>query len=245
MELPAEARERVILALDFPSAASTFHFLESLQTELPAAFHPLWVKLGLELFLAEGPAMVGRLRERGYHVFLDLKLHDIPNTVAGAVRSILPLAPALLTVHAAGGPAMLAAAASAAAGSPTRLLAVTVLTSMDAAQLSATGVPLTPEAQVHALAALAHRNGIDGLVCSPRETAALRASLPGSHLVTPGIRPGGADSGDQQRIATPADAIRAGASQIVVGRPVTAASEPAVAWQSLLLEVAGALALGK
>ncbi len=245
MELPAEARERIILALDFPSAASTFRFLESIQTELPATFHPLWVKLGLELFLAEGPAMVGRLRESGYQVFLDLKLHDIPNTVAGAVRSILPLDPALLTVHAVGGPEMLAAAASAAAGSPTRLLAVTVLTSMNAVQLAATGVPLTPEAQVQALAVLAHNNGIDGLVCSPRETAALQAMLPGSHLVTPGIRPGGAASGDQQRVATPTDAIRAGASQIVVGRPITAVAHPAVAWKAMLLEVAGVLGMEK
>ena len=193
------------------------------------------------MFLAAGPSLIEQLAEQGYKVFLDLKLHDIPNTVAGAIRSVLPLAPALLTIHAVGGPAMLKAAAEAAAGSQTRLLAVTVLTSMDAQQLAATGVPDTPERQVERLATMADSSGIDGLVCSPLEASRLRALLPTAHLVTPGVRPSGADHGDQQRVSTPGDAIRSGASQLVVGRPLTRASDPAGAYMSLLQEIAAAL----
>ncbi len=154
---------------------------------------------------------------------------------------MLPLGPALLTVHAAGGPAMLAAAAEAAAGSPTRLLAVTVLTSMNAPQLQAIGVKDAPAQQVERLAAMASRSGIDGLVCSPLEASLLRALLPNAHLVTPGVRPAGAEQGDQQRVSTPADAIRGGASQLVVGRPITQAADPADACMSILQEIAAAL----
>ncbi len=229
-------RDRLILALDFSSAQACFAFLDCFET-LPADARPLWVKVGLELFLAEGPPVVRQLRARGLHVFLDLKLHDIPNTVAGAIRAVLPLAPALLTVHAGGGAAMLRAAAEAAAGSGTRLLAVTVLTSMHAAALAASGVPAEPAAQVEKLARLAAANGIGGLVCSPREAARLQAVLPEAYLVTPGVRPKGADAGDQQRTATPSEALAAGAAQLVIGRPITGAADPVAAYLGVLAEM--------
>ncbi len=236
-----EARERLILALDFPSASACFGFLDRLNRGVPGERKLRWVKVGLELFLAEGAGFLGRLREDGYELFLDLKLHDIPNTVAGAVRSVLPLAPSLLTVHASGGPAMLAAAAEAAAGSPARLLAVTVLTSMDAEQLKATGVSGSPAEQVRRLALLAGETGIDGLVCSPREAGALRELLPDALLVTPGIRLPGAEAGDQRRTAGAAEALRAGASRLVVGRPITGARDPAEAYLAMLAEMASVL----
>ncbi len=197
--------------------------------------------MGLELFLASGPALVAQLRSQGYEVFLDLKLHDIPNTVAGAIRAVLPLQPALLTVHASGGAAMLDAAQSAVTGSSTRLLAVTVLTSMDGPQLAATGISVDPSAQVERLAILAQHSGIDGLVCSAQESARLRLLLPLAHLVTPGIRPIGAAAGDQQRVSTPAHALKSGANQLVIGRPITAAPDPAQAYQHILREIADAL----
>ena len=165
----------------------------------------------------------------GRPVFLDLKLHDIPNTVAGAVRAILPLAPRMLTVHAAGGAAMVAAArqASEAAGAARpMILAVTVLTSLDEADLAATGVPGPPASQVLRLARLAVAAGADGLVCSPLEVAMLRDALgAGPALVVPGIRPTGSAAGDQARTMTPAEAVAAGADWIVVGRPITAAPD--------------------
>lgn len=189
-------------------------------------------KLGLEFFLANGAA--GTRAVTGRPVFLDLKLHDIPNTVAGAVRAVLPLAPRMLTVHAAGGSAMIAAARQAAetAGSARPLiLAVTVLTSLDAAALAATGVADAPARQVLRLAQLALGAGADGLVCSPLEAAMLRDALgpDGPVLVVPGIRPAGSAAGDQARTLTPAEAVAAGADWIVVGRPITAAPDPAAA----------------
>ncbi len=224
--------------MDFPSTARCFAFLDELGQGIPSEARLQWVKVGLELYLAEGPALVRALRARGYQVFLDLKLHDIPNTVAGAVRSVLPLEPALLTVHASGGPAMLSAAAGAVAGTGTRLLAVTVLTSMDARELSSVGVAADPAHQVARLGQMAASCGIDGLVCSPREAAELRALLPGAHLVTPGIRSTGAHADDQQRVSTAAQALRDGASQLVVGRPIIAAENPAEAYLGVLREIA-------
>jgi orotidine-5'-phosphate decarboxylase len=185
-------------------------------------------KLGLEFFLAQGGA--GLRAIAGRPIFLDLKLHDIPNTVAGAVRAVLPLAPRLLTVHAAGGSAMVAAAreAAAAAGAARpMIIAVTVLTSLDAATLAATGVAGTPADQVLRLARLAVAAGADGLVCSPLEVAMLRQALgAGPKLVVPGIRPAGSAAGDQARTMTPAEAVAAGADWIVVGRPITGAADP-------------------
>jgi orotidine-5'-phosphate decarboxylase len=185
-------------------------------------------KLGLEFFLAHGAA--GYRAISGAPIFLDLKLHDIPNTVQGAVRSVLPLAPRMITVHAAGGVAMIEAAAGAAASAGSSrplILAVTVLTSLDHAALVAIGVDRSPEEQVRLLGRMAVGAGADGLVCSPKEVALLRAELGSSvKLVVPGIRPLGANLGDQARTMGPAEAVAAGADWIVVGRPITESADP-------------------
>ncbi len=198
------------------------------------------LKLGLEFYLANGAEGVRLIDDRP--VFLDLKLHDIPNTVAGAVRAVLPLRPALLTLHAAGGSAMIAAARAAAeAAGPARpkLLAVTVLTSMDAEALHDIGVAGGPRQQVLRLARLAIAAGADGLVCSAHEVTALRASLgPDVLLVVPGIRPAGSDKGDQARTMTPREAADAGADWLVVGRPITAAADPGAAAGAIAAELA-------
>jgi orotidine-5'-phosphate decarboxylase len=196
----------------------------------------------MELYYAAGNSLVEALRARGYRIFLDLKLHDIPNTVAGAVRSVAGTGAELLTVHAAGGPAMLQAAAEAAdaPGSP-RLLAVTVLTSMDAQELNAAGVPGLPADQVLRLALLAKGSGIDGMVCSPQEVEAVRSATgPETMLVVPGIRPLGSAVDDQRRVATAAETIARGASMLVVGRPITRATDPAAAARAILEEIASA-----
>lgn len=199
------------------------------------------LKLGLEYFTANGPAGVRTIADN-WPVFLDLKLHDIPNTVAGAVRAILPLRPAMLTIHAAGGAAMIAAAreATAAAGAARpKLLAVTVLTSLSDGMLATTGVTGGAAAQVIRLARLALEAGADGLVCSPLEVASLREAF-GSRplLVVPGVRPVGAAVGDQARTMTPEQAVAAGADFIVAGRPITGAMDPAKA----AAEIAAAIA---
>ena len=199
------------------------------------------VKLGLEFFLANGVA--GMRVASGAPVFLDLKLHDIPNTVAGAVRAVLPLRPRMLTLHAAGGAAMLAAARTAAetAGAERPiLLAVTVLTSLDPAALAETGVAGGPRQQVLRLARLAMAAGADGLVCSPMEISALRDALGDAPvLVVPGIRPAGAAADDQARTMTPRAAAAAGADWLVVGRPITRATDPAAAAAAMAAEIAG------
>ena len=227
---PDPLRNRLIVALDFPSAAAALALVDRLEGRCG------WFKVGLQLYCAAGNSIVQTLRARGFDVFLDLKLHDIPNTVAGAVRSVASLGASLLTLHAAGGGAMLEAAANAVAALPAapRLLAVTVLTSMDATHLAATGVQGTPADQVLRLAHLAHTSGVPGLVCSPEETAALHAALPASLLVVPGVRPPGSSAGDQSRIATPSAALAAGASMLVIGRPITQAPDPAAAFDALL-----------
>jgi orotidine-5'-phosphate decarboxylase len=232
------AEDALIVALDVPTREQALDLAQSLQGICR------WVKVGLELYLAAGEAVVHHLTTAGFSVFLDLKFHDIPNTVAGAVRSAGSLGASLLTVHASGGREMLAAAAEAAAAlpNPPKLLAVTVLTSMDAAQLQATGVEAAPAMQVARLADLAMVSGISGLVCSPQEAATLREQFgPRVFLVTPGIRPAGAATGDQKRAATPAAAITAGADMLVVGRPITAAPSPAAAAQAILAEIREAL----
>ena len=209
-----------------------------------------WFKVGMELYYVAGNSVIQRLRERGFEVFLDLKLHDIPNTVAGAVRTVTTTGSSLLTVHAGGGERMMRAAAEAAGapGAP-RLLAVTVLTSMDEADLRAVGVcdagdgmgPGLAQAQVLRLARLARGAGINGLVCSAEEVAAVRAAMgPDALLVVPGIRATRSDAGDQSRVATAAEAIVRGASMLVVGRPITRAADPAKAAAAILAEIAGA-----
>jgi orotidine-5'-phosphate decarboxylase len=183
------------------------------------------LKLGLEFFSANGPDGVRRIAELGLPIFLDLKLHDIPNTVAKAVEALRPLEPAILTVHAAGGRAMMEAA-RAAAPSSTRIVAVTVLTSLDETDLAAAGVSGSPAEQVQRLATLARGSTVDGIVCSGAEVAAARAAWPGGFFVVPGVRPAGAAIGDQKRVVTPAHALDAGASVLVVGRPITGAPDP-------------------
>jgi orotidine-5'-phosphate decarboxylase len=232
---PAQiSAQRLIVALDFPDAAAALACADQLAGSVS------WFKVGLELYLAAGDRIVRDLKQRGHSVFLDLKLHDIPNTAASAVRSLSQLEPDMLTLHAAGGRAMLQAAAEAARSlpHPPRLLAVTVLTSMDTAALAETGVPGSPVEQVLRLARLAAECGIEGMVCSPAEAAALRSALPKALLVTPGIRPAGADAGDQKRIATPQFALAAGASMLVIGRPITAAADPKAAAQAILSDMA-------
>ena len=187
--------------------------------------HAGGLKLGLEFFSANGPEGVARLADAGLPVFLDLKLHDIPNTVANAVEALAPLRPAVMTVHAGGGAAMLAAA-RAAARPGTKVVAVTLLTSLDAADLAATGVRSSPAEQVARLAALARESGVDGIVCSGAEVATARDAWADGVFVVPGVRPAGGDIGDQKRVVTPAQALDAGASILVIGRPITAAADP-------------------
>ena len=186
------------------------------------------MKLGLEFFCANGREGVLRIAEHGMPIFLDLKLHDIPNTVGKAVEAIAPLAPAILTVHAAGGRAMMAAA-KAAAPPATKIVGVTVLTSLDASDLAKTGVTGSPGDQVKRLADLAGEAGIDGIVCSGEEVAAARDVWPEGFFVVPGVRPEGADVADQKRVVTPFDALNDGASVLVIGRPITGAADPAQA----------------
>ena len=201
-------------------------------------------KIGLELFTAEGPDVVRAVKDLGKKVFLDLKFHDIPRTVERAVGSAGRLGVDLLTIHSVGGKAMIRAAADAAnafgANCP-KVLAVTVLTSLDQTDLADVGIAgRTPAEQVAAMARFATANGAHGLVCSPKEVGALSATLPkGTLFVTPGVRPAGAAVGDQKRVATPADAVRDGATHLVVGRPILAAADPAVAARALLAEIEG------
>jgi len=237
--------ERLIVALDFPSAATAMNLVDQLQGVCS------WFKVGMELYYAAGNSVIEQLRERGFEVFLDLKLHDIPNTVAGAVRAVASTGSSLLTIHASGGERMMRAAAEAASGPKApRLLAVTVLTSMDTAELSAVGVGAPShasvvETQVLRLARLAKQVGINGLVCSPQEVKAVRRAMgEEALLVVPGIRSAAAvESGkteDQSRVATPAETIARGASMIVVGRPITKASDPAEAASAILAEIQSA-----
>lgn len=232
------ARQRLIVALDVPDAGAASVLVDRLDDTCS------WFKVGLELFVSAGPAVLEPILRRGHRIFLDLKLHDIPNTVAGAVRSAASLGVDMLTLHAAGGPAMLTAAREALAGSarPPQLLAVTVLTSLDAEQLSAAGVGRSPAEHVELLARMGLAAGIRGFVCSPQEVAMLRALTgPEGTLVIPGIRPAGGAVGDQKRIATPAQALQMGASYLVVGRPITQAADPAKAAEAVLEEMAAAL----
>ncbi len=215
---------QLILALDVETRE------EALALARPLAGNLRWVKLGLQLFTRHGPGIVDDFASLGFEVFLDLKLHDIPNTVASAIKSLRGRPCSLLTLHASGGPEMLARAAEAARDAlpSCRLLGVTVLTSMDQSQLSAIGIGRSAEEQVRLLGAMATRAGIDGLVCSPLELPILRATLGSTpFLVTPGIRYPDAKGDDQTRVMTPAQAAAAGASAIVVGRPILRDVDPA------------------
>lgn len=217
---------RIFVALDTPD-------LERAKTLASRVRHHVGgVKLGLEFFTANGPAGVRAIEELGLPVFLDLKLHDIPNTVAKAVQALAPLKPAILTLHAAGGRAMLEDA-KAAAHPDTKVVAVTMLTSLDADDLAATGVTGSPHDHVLRLAALAQEAGLDGIVCSGAEVKAAHAQWPKGFFVVPGVRPADGAVGDQKRVVTPRQALDHGASILVVGRPITQAEDPDAAARAI------------
>jgi len=231
------AQEKIMVALDVPDKASA---LEKMRL---FAGHLRTVKIGLQLFTAEGPAIVRQAKDLGFRVFLDLKLHDIPNTVAHAVQSAAALDVDFLTIHTLGGPAMLRAASDAAKHTSLKLLGVTLLTSMDENECLAVGLAGATADQVLRLARLAGTCGLHGCVASPLETAMLRQEMgPEFLLVIPGIRPAGSDAGDQRRILTPGQALAAGASFLVVGRPLMAAPDPLLALQQMNEEMASATA---
>jgi orotidine-5'-phosphate decarboxylase len=226
-------RERLIVALDVPDTRAAQDLIQRIGETV------VFYKVGLQLFTSDGPGFVAELVRSGRKIFLDLKLHDIPNTVAQAVRSVAPLGASMLTVHASGGVEMLKAAVEAA-GAQLNILAVTVLTSLNDQQLQQTGVAGGTTDQVLRLAALAQSAGCGGVVASPREVPRLRQAVgDGLAIVIPGIRPLGADKNDQQRTATPGDAIRSGASYLVVGRPISHAPDPVQAAQAVLAEMIG------
>jgi orotidine-5'-phosphate decarboxylase len=226
----ATVRSPVIVALDFARAREALALAERLS---PAECR---LKVGKELFTAEGPAVVRALQDRGFELFLDLKFHDIPNTVAAAVATAADLGVWMVNVHASGGRRMMVAARERLqqGGYATKLIAVTVLTSMERADLADVGLDIEPLEQVRRLAALTADCGLDGVVCSAQEAAMLRGARgPGFLLVTPGIRPADSDAGDQRRIMTPEQAVAAGVSYMVIGRPVTQAADPAAALRAI------------
>jgi orotidine-5'-phosphate decarboxylase len=234
-----DARARLAFALDYPTLDAARRGAEAVRAEVGV------LKVGLELFVREGPAAVSLARELGCDVFLDLKLCDIPETVERAVGSASELGARYLTLHASGGKKMLERAARRAEGTGLTLLAVTVLTSLDARDLREIGIDAEPGAHALRLAELARDAGVRGLVCSAAEVGAIRSRL-GSEftLVTPGIRPAGGEASDQKRTGTPGEAIRAGSSLLVVGRPIRDAADPAVAARAIVSEIAEALGAG-
>jgi orotidine-5'-phosphate decarboxylase len=240
MTQPA-TRDRLIVALDVSRAAEARRIVAALGDSVST------YKVGKQLFTAEGPQVVRDLVASGSRVFLDLKFHDIPNTVGGAVREACALGVSMLTVHASGGEKMLRAAAEAAAKSESKplVLAVTVLTSLDQADLEEVGVLGDMSIQVLRLATLAKRAGCGGIVTSAKETAFVRQRMQDLAILVPGVRPAGSDAGDQARIATPAEAIQAGATFMVVGRPITAAADPVKAARAILNEMEQASAVAR
>jgi orotidine-5'-phosphate decarboxylase len=230
---------RVVVALDFPDAEQALAFVTRLQ---PGSCR---LKVGKELFTRAGPSLVRRLVEQGFDVFLDLKFHDIPNTVARACEAAAALDVWMVNLHASGGSKMMVAAREAldkTEGRRPLLIAVTVLTSMGSADLLELGLDVEPQEQVSRLAALAKTSGLDGVVCSPREAAELRAQMgPNFRLVTPGVRPKGASMDDQTRVLTPGEAIRSGSDYLVIGRPITQAADPVAALAAVNAEIEAAL----
>jgi orotidine-5'-phosphate decarboxylase len=229
-------RERVIIALDVPDLAGLNGFLDRLEGQ------PVFYKVGLELFLAEGARAIDAVKARGGRVFLDLKLHDIPETVGRAVGSAVKFGAELLTIHTAGGLEMMKRAVDAAAGKTT-VLGVTVLTSLSDGDLAADGIGGSVAEAVVRRAKLAAAAGVPGLVCSPQEVAQVKAAS-GLVTVVPGVRPAGAALGDQKRVATPASTIASGADYLVIGRPIRDASNPAEAFAAVVREVEQALGAG-
>lgn len=232
-----ENKHDIIVALDVPGAAEARTAVKKIGDAVS------FYKVGLQLFIADGPEVLKMLRSEGKRIFLDLKLHDIPNTVGRAVASCLDFGAELLTLHATGSKAMIEAAAKtvSVSASDTKLLAVTVLTSMDQDDLEILGVKRSVEEQVVTLGTMAIQSGAHGLVCSPKELTALRKALgPAPWLVTPGVRPSGGDLADQKRVATPAQAIRDGATHLVIGRPIMDAPDMRAAALAIREEMAGA-----
>jgi len=225
---------RIIVALDCSTAADALSLVDQLDPSLCR------LKVGKELFTAAGPDLVRQLTQRGYGVFLDLKFHDIPATVAAACRAAADLGVWMVNIHASGGRRMLEAAAEALQPITDRplLTGVTVLTSLSDAEFAELGFQRDVPAQVVALAAMCDQSGLDGVVCSGREAGILRRELrPDFRLVTPGIRPVGSDAGDQRRIMTPSDAVHAGVDYLVIGRPITGAREPLASLQTIEAEI--------
>lgn len=235
--LDADARDRVIVALDCDRATA-------LDLAGKLSGHARWLKVGMTLFYSEGPEIVRAFRELGFKVFLDLKFYDIPHQVRGAARSASLTGADLLSVHGMGSGAMLAACregaeeAAESRDERTKLVAITVLTSMSQDSLTEIGIDNAVADEAARLAKLGVSNGTDGIVCSPVEAEEMRALLgPDALIVTPGVRPAGAALGDQTRVATPAQAIRRGASHIVVGRPITGADDPVAAFENIVSEL--------
>jgi orotidine-5'-phosphate decarboxylase len=231
---PQTAKDKIIIPLDVPDRSQALRLVERLGAEVS------WFKIGLQLFSAGGPALVREIRGTGVNVFLDLKLHDIPNTVRQTVAAVANLDVQMLTIHLLGGVEMCQAAVTGRAAAQILLLGVTVLTSHTDGTLRETGFRTTVEDEVLLLGDLAKSTGITGLVASPKEVHSLRAHY-GSvfTIVTPGVRPSWSEAGDQRRFVTPADAIRAGADYLVIGRPITAAPDPREALRRIIDEIAG------
>lgn len=227
---------RIIVALDYPDAKAAIDLASRLDPKLCR------LKVGKELFTAAGPALLEQLHKPGFGVFLDLKYHDIPNTVAGACRAAAELGVWMINVHALGGRAMMAAAREAlpASAARPRIIAVTLLTSMGAGDMAEVGLGGSPQDAVLKLARLAQACGLDGVVCSPQEAATLRRQCgKGFCLVTPGIRPAETGQDDQHRVATPRQAIAGGSDYLVIGRPITRAPDPLAALRAITAEIAG------
>jgi orotidine-5'-phosphate decarboxylase len=233
------AKEKIIVALDVPNLASAVSLVDELGETIS------WVKVGLQLFTAEGPPIIQAMKMRGLKVFLDLKFHDIPHTACEAVRSALALGVGMATIHLSGGRQMVRGAVEACRNSSLLILGVTVLTSLDDDQLNEIGVQRNAEEQVLELVALGQRCGLRGVVCSPLEIAALRSKFGNSlTIVTPGVRPSDSSLDDQRRVMTPADALRAGADFLVIGRPITAAASPRQAAARIADEITDSFSRG-
>lgn len=233
------AKEKIIVALDLPNLTSAVRLVEELGETIS------WVKVGLQLFTAEGPAIVQAMKIRGLKVFLDLKFHDIPHTAVEAVRSAVALGAEMATIHLSGGSDMVRSAVEACKNSSLLVLGVTVLTSLDDDQLKEVGIQRTAQEQVLELVALGRRCGLRGVVCSPLEIAAVRSKFGNSlTIVTPGVRPSDSSLDDQRRVMTPADAVRAGADFLVIGRPITAAASPREAAVRIADEISESLSRG-
>lgn len=230
----SETEARVIVALDYPDEGAAWNLIDQLQGDLCR------LKIGKEMFTRLGPTFVQRVIDRGFDVFLDLKYHDIPNTVAAACDAAADLGVWMMNVHASGGRRMMQTAAERLAqrGQRPLLIGVTILTSLSQEELNEIGFPGSPEENVLRLAGLARESGLDGVVCSPREASSLRGRLGDDFvLVTPGVRPASASLDDQTRVMTPSDAIQAGSSYLVVGRPITAADDPLGALHAINAEI--------